>query len=105
VLEVRQLSASSLGRQRWSISWQLISDEPLAIDSLWLPHSRFRAEEIDFSPPATPDTVDTPIFCDASPGEVIDNAFLILRAGRRRIFVRLRIEMSSFPRAVVEAIT
>ena len=102
---MRQLSARPLGSHCWSIAWQLTADPPLAIDGVWLPHSRFRAEEIAFSPPATLDVFETSVLCDAGPGEVIDNAFLILRAGRRRIFVRLRIEMASSPQAIVESIT
>jgi hypothetical protein len=111
MLEVEQASAGSAAGS-WLIRWRIRNPDPapLSIDSVWLPHSRFRGQEQRLEPPlvvppADERWLDSTVICEAQPGEVVENAFLILRTGAGRIFVRLRVDVQAEPRATVEAIT
>ena len=87
----------------WRIGWQVanLGGKQVEIVEAWLPHGRFRAEREPFSPPLVLDAGESTLVysrvrCSAEPGEIVENAFLILRAGFGardwRVFSRLRVE-------------
>ena len=77
------------------------------IHSAWLPHSRFRGDECAFDPPLIVPAAGEARFESrlAWDGQLVENAFLILRAGTIRVFARLRVPAGAAPQAIVEAIT
>jgi len=109
MLAVAQVEARRSG-DRWLITWRFDADEPEQISSVWLPHSRFRAEAVAFAPaiqvpPAA--LVTTDVWCDGIPGESIVNAFVIARTANGPRYFRLRVDLAEGgePRAVVERST
>jgi hypothetical protein len=93
-------AASACGR--WLCTWRIqnLSQEPLQLLSVGLPHSRFRSEEQELSPapellPGESAHLTLPVACCEPMGTVVENAFLILRVLWReqpwRIFARLRV--------------
>jgi hypothetical protein len=96
------------------VRWQLANPTaaPLELVDSWLPHGRFFAERQAFQPPLTLPAgargiVERSVRCVAEPGEVIENAFLILRVrwcGQPwRVLARLRVERL-VPDSVVVAV-
>ncbi len=87
VVSVAPLVVRSAGvPDQWLVTWRLANqgDRPLAVLAAWKPHGRFRAPERAFDPPLrlAPGeslTLDLAVTGGGEPGEVVENAFLILR--------------------------
>ena len=90
----------------WRIGWVIANfgSKQAEIFEAWLPHGRFRGDREAFSPSRVVAAGESTLFysvvrCSAEPGEIVENAFLILRVGFRarewRVFTRLRIERTS----------
>ncbi len=76
--------------------WQVTNEgaTPLRLLETWLPHERFRGEtrrhDLDISPGGSA-TLDLPVATSGAAGEVLENAFLILRFEDWRVLARLTI--------------
>jgi hypothetical protein len=106
------------GRGRWRCTWRIqnLSHEPLQLLAAGLPHSRFRSEEQELSPPlkllpGESVRLALAVACREPAGTVVENAFLILRVLWReqpwRILARLRVvfDQHSAPQNSTEVIT
>ncbi len=102
----------------WKITWDVknIGSRPLQILSARLPHGQFRAGETRFNPPSElrpweKTQFQSSVRCDASPGLVTENAFIIFQVlwlgDRWRIFVRLRVTgtQDGRPETMTESVT
>lgn len=102
----------------WVISWRIknLSDRQLHLLAARLPHSQFRGGEIQLQPalevPSGQSAVlELSVACNEAPGEVVENAFLILRvlwSGEPwRILTRFRVLVDSegAPHTTTELIT
>jgi hypothetical protein len=102
----------------WLCTWRVknLSQEPLQLLTAGLPHSRFRSEEQELSPPpklllGESARLTLAVTCREPAGTVVENAFLILRALWRerpwRIFARLRVvlDQHSMPENCTEVVT
>ncbi len=73
----------------WRLAWQLVNlaEENVHIIEAWLPHGGFHAErQALLPPPVLAAAESTLIRCQvrsAAPGDVVENAFLILRSAAR----------------------
>jgi hypothetical protein len=114
-----QVSAERHGvMELWSIDW-LVDNESantLHILAVRLPHGQFKSEEQRFDPAIELSAgarrqFQTFIHCDEPAGLVTENAFVIFSVnwlgGRWRVFVRLRVMMTSDgrPETATELIT
>ena len=101
-----------------STRWELVNrtDEPIEVLESWFPHNQFHRPRQAFAPALTlAPRMSIQLVADvtfaAAPREVIENAFLILRARYQdqawRIFARLRIvcDDAGHPNPVVEALS
>jgi hypothetical protein len=102
----------------WRAGWSLVNQTGAPVELLesWLPHDQFHRKREAFEPvlvvaPGGRVVLTAEVNCLAAPGEIVENAFLILRArwtGRVwRIFVRLRVECNEDgqPTPYIEALT
>jgi hypothetical protein len=103
---------------RWRFGWRVqnLATRPMKLLSARLPHGKFRSDEKHFDPPlelrpGEMALVEMPAVCDERPGNVIENAFVILsvewQGDPYRIFVRLRVTINprGEPRTSTELIT
>jgi hypothetical protein len=103
-ITVRPLACRPTARpDRWRCAWQIANagGEPLELVATWLPHGRFRASEHVYRPPrplppGAGVRLARVVSCEGAAGEVVENAFLILRVaaadGRPwRVLARLTI--------------
>jgi hypothetical protein len=118
-IEVEQAECGASEKPgRWLFKWRVrnVSETPMRLLSLRVPHGKFKAEERNFRPPvkiaAEHDIiVDLAVACQEPPNTIIENAFLILVVNRQdnhwRFFVRLRITLDpqAQPKATTESIT
>jgi hypothetical protein len=110
-LRVGVESVQPAGAGTWLVTWSLASQgEPVALESAWVPHGRFRgAGRLNFSPARElPLSLAMTVHADEAPGTVVENAFLILRLSTGwRVFVRMRVEFdaSGEPRPIPELVT
>ena len=70
----------------WKVTWSIhnLADSPLTILAARLPHGKFRGKEIQLKRPLDLEPNGTGYLeleaqCDEAPGNVIENAFLIMR--------------------------
>ncbi|MGE5307352.1 MAG: hypothetical protein ACM3TN_28940 [Alphaproteobacteria bacterium] len=118
-IELRQLSAERNRRKdSWRIGWRLKNQgrRRLRIQAVKLPHGQFKSEQIPFEPaidlsPDEETEFQTLVRCDEPPGDVTENAFVILYviwlSGPWRVFVRLRVVVGfdGKPQATTESVT
>ena len=87
---------------RWLFKWRVrnVTEMPMSLLSVRVPHGKFKAEERKFGPSvkiAAQDhfILDLAVACEEPPNTIIENAFLILlvswQENQWRFFVRLRI--------------
>jgi len=106
------------GADEWRVTWRIadLGDEPLTLLAAWQPHGRFRGAEQPLEPPPRlqpgEDTrLLLSVACAGTPGEVVENAFLILRVrwgdAAWRVLTRLTLRFGDdrVPTIVPEAIT
>ena len=100
----------------WRIQWRIANEGtgPLRIVSSWLPHGRFRGEERAHDAAVAPGasvTLELDAKGEGRAGEVVENAFLILRVeqdnARWRVLARItvRFDETRAPRPAVEVVT
>ena len=85
-IEVEQAECSAKEKPgRWLFKWRVrnVSETPMSLLSVRVPHGKFKAEESKFGPPvkiaAEHDIiVDLAVACQEPPNTIIENAFLIL---------------------------
>jgi hypothetical protein len=96
--------AVPLGQRRWKLRWELVNDadQALEITSAWLPHARFRSDQVDYVPPLVVVAggklaLELAGSVDDEEGPVVENGFILLRTRWReepwRIFVRVRVTL------------
>ena len=116
---VAQVSVSASGEINvWTVEWTIANNGAgtIAILSARLPHGQFKSPEQRFDPPLKLDQAGQVRFralvhCNASPGLVTENAFIIFQVlwfdEMWRLFVRIRVvvEPSGEPQTAVELIT
>ena len=103
---------------RWMFKWRVrnVTETPMSLLSVRLPHGKFKAEERRFGPVlkvAAQDhfILDLAVACEEPPNTIVDNAFLILlvswQENQWRFFVRLRIMVNEQgqPQTTTESIT
>ena len=97
----------------WRVTWRIHNEgpRPIALEAAWVPHGRFRGEgRVPLArrlEPGQATAVDLTVQSHEVPGTVVENAFLILRTWKWRIFVRMRVEFddASKPGPMVELVT
>jgi hypothetical protein len=102
----------------WLFKWRVqnVTEMPMSLLSVRVPHGKFKAEERRFGPAlkvAAQDhfILDLAVACEEPPNTIIENAFLILlvswRQNHWRFFVRLRIMVDDEeqPQTTIESIT
>ena len=118
-IAVEQVEPSrSQNRGRWLFKWRVrnVTETPMSLLSVRLPHGKFKAEERKFGPGvkvAAQDhfILDLVVACQEPPKTIIENAFLILlvswQKNQWRFFVRLQItiDQQGHPAATTESIT
>jgi hypothetical protein len=110
-LRIEVESVRPAGAGAWQVSWRLASQgEPVALESAWVPHGRFRgAGRLTFAPPRPlPLTLDMLVQADEAPGTLVENTFLILRLSSGwRVFIRMRVEFDAeaVPHPIPELVT
>jgi hypothetical protein len=110
-LRVGVESIQPAGAGVWQVTWSLASEgEPVALESAWVPHGRFRgAGRLKFAPPRElPLALSMLVHADETPGTVVENTFLILRLSTGwRVFVRMRVEFDAagVPQPIPELVT
>jgi hypothetical protein len=118
-IEVEQVErGTSDSPGRWLFKWRVrnVTETPMSLFSVRVPHGKFKGEERKFAPAikiAADDhfIIDLAIDCQEPPKTIVDNAFLILlvnwRKNQWRFFVRLRIriDQQGQPEATTESIT
>ncbi len=117
-IEVLQLSPASGGPGVWRVAFEVRNsgDGPVGLLEAWLPHGRFRAEAVPLSeqPPLASGAnvrLDFAVRFDEQPGELVENAFVILRVRWRdeewRVLARLAVtaDADGSPTASTELIT
>src|SRR5688572_15055586 len=101
-LSITPVAIERAGESSWRIRWEIanLSRGPVELVEVWLPHSGFNAARHVLEPSRTLLPRETVIFetgvrCSAQPGEIVENAFVILRVGSDgrewRVFARLRV--------------
>ena len=118
-IEVEQVEPSRRDNSgRWSFQWRVrnLTEAPLSLLSVRVPHGRFKGEEREFGlavEVAAQDhfILDLVVACREPPNTVIENAFLILlfnwQENHWRFFVRLQITIDhqGRPATTTESIT
>ena len=118
-IEVEQVEPSRRDNSgRWSFQWRVrnMTELPLSLLSVRVPHGRFKAEERRFGPAvkiAAQDhfILNLAVACREPSNTVIENAFLILlfnwQENHWRFFVRLQITIDhqGRPATTTESIT
>jgi hypothetical protein len=118
-IEVEQVERStSRDPGRWLFKWRVrnVTETPMSLLSVRLPHGKFKTEERRFGPGlkvAAQDhfILDLAVACEEPPNTIVDNAFLILlvswQENQWRFFVRLRIMVNEQrqPQTITESIT
>lgn len=103
---------------RWLAAWRIhnLSDRPLEVVTVRLPHGRFRGQERELDPPprlapGESYLLELSVACNEPPGTIVENAFVILRVmwdGKPwRVLARLRIntDAKGVPTNTVELVT
>jgi hypothetical protein len=116
VEQVEPSRSEKLGR--WLFKWRVrnVTETPMSLLSVRVPHGKFKAEERKFLSQveiAARDhfIVDLAVACQEPPNTIVDNAFLILLVNWQenywRLFVRLRIMVNEQqqPQTTTESIT
>ena len=116
VEQVERGTTENLGR--WLFKWRVrnVTETPMSLLSVRVPHGKFKTGERKFVPPVKIDVkdqfiLDLAVACEEPPNTIIDNAFLILlvdwHANQWRFFVRLRISVDQqrHPETATESIT
>lgn len=110
------LEALSPGRGAgvWRATWRIrdLGKRPLTVRQAWHPHPRFRGRRRGLAlrvAAGASAAIELPVRTDVAPGEIVENAFLILQvtsARRRwRALARLRLRgTDGRPRVTVEAV-
>ena len=106
------------GRGLWRIRWHVenLGRQLLQLEAARFPHGQFRADEQSFDQVISLDhgeraEFEATVACDAKPGAIVENAFVIFSAIWRdnpwRIYVRLRVSVNrqGEPAALTELIT
>jgi hypothetical protein len=117
VIDLRQISAER-NRDTWNFAWSVknTGPRPLQILAVRLPHGQFKSEENHFEPAidlkqGEETRIQTPVRCNEPPGDVTENAFVILHVIWQgepwRIFTRVRVVVNSDgkPQTTTESIT
>jgi hypothetical protein len=118
-IEVEQAECgTSKDPGRWLFKWRVrnVTETPMSLLSVRVPHGKFKAEERKFWPAlkvAAQDhfILDLAVACEEPPNTIVDNAFLILlvswQENQWRFFVRLRIMVNEQgqPQTTTESIT
>ena len=117
-IEVLQLGSASGGPGAWSVAFEVRNsgDGPVGLLEAWLPHGRFRAEAVPLgerSPLASGASMglEFTVRFDEQPGELVENAFVILRTRWRneewRVLARLAVtaDVDGSPLASTELTT
>lgn len=118
-IEVEQFEPSrSENSGRWLFKWRVrnVTETPMSLLSVRVPHGKFKAEERKFVPSAKIAAqdhfiIDLAVACEEAPNTIVDNAFLILlvnwQENLSRFFVRLRIMVNEQgqPQTKTESIT
>jgi hypothetical protein len=118
-ISLRQVSlCPGSGGGLWRIRWHVenLGGQRLQLKAARFPHGQFRADEQNFGRAISLDhgecgEFEATVACDAKPGEIVENAFVIFSATWRdnpwRIFVRLRVVVNEQgePEALTELIT
>jgi hypothetical protein len=105
-VSVLQAGSASGGPGAWRVAFEVRNsgDGPVGLLEAWLPHGRFRAEAIPLneqSPLASGASVRLEFIVgfDEQPGELVENAFVILRVRWRdeewRVLARLAVTADS----------
>jgi hypothetical protein len=87
---------------RWHITWQIhnLEREGITLRAARLPHGKFKSEERIFEkglavPGGANATVEFSVNCQGAPGDVVDNAFLLIEIDwlqdAWRVFVRFQV--------------
>ena len=116
VEQVERGTSEKLGR--WSFQWRVrnLTEAPLSLLSVRVPHGRFKGEEREFRPAVKVAAqgqfiLDLVVACQEPPNTVIENAFLILlvnwQENQWRFFVRLQITIDEqgLPAVTTESVT
>ena len=118
-IEVEQVEPSrSENSGRWLFRWRVrnVTETPMSLLSLRVPHGKFKAEDRRCGPAVKIEAQDhfileLDIACQEPPNTIVENAFLILlvnwQENHWRVFVRLRItvDQQAQPAATTESIT
>jgi hypothetical protein len=103
---------------RWLFKWRVrnLTETPMILLSVRVPHGKFKAEERKFGPPVKIEAqdhfiLDLSVACREPPNTRVENAFVILllnwQENHWRFFVRLRIavDQQGRPETTTESIT
>jgi len=117
-IDVLQAGRASGEAGAWRVVFEVrnAGDRPVELLEAWLPHGRFRAEAVSLSEqPLLASGASTQLTFtvgfDEPPGEIVENAFVILRALWRdqewRVLTRLAVtsDADGSPLAATELIT
>ena len=118
-IEVEQVERGTSERLgRWLFQWRVrnMTEAPMSLLSVRVPHGRFKGEEREFGPAAKVAAqdhfiLDLVVACQEPPNTIIENAFLILllnwQENQWRFFVRLQItiDQQGRPATTTESIT
>jgi hypothetical protein len=118
-IEVEQVECGrSKNPGRWLFQWRVrnVTEIPMSLLSVRVPHGKFRAEERNFGPPVKISAqshliLELAIACQEPPNTIVENAFLIplvnWQGNDWRFFVRLRItvDQQGHPQTTTESIT
>jgi hypothetical protein len=112
-IEVTGCEACAVAAGRWRVTFRVVNrDSSTAyLTDAWLPHGRFRGDgHVSLSASVPPEGfcyLTLGVSSHEEPGTVVENCFLILRAGASRVFARMRVEFDATgaARPVVEATT
>ena len=118
-IELRQLTAErNAAMEPWKITWLLTNrgTHRLRVHAVRLPHGQFKSAEDSFDPaielrPNGQTQFQTFVRCDEPPGEITENAFVILYVAWLdepwRVFARIRVIVDSEgkPLATTESVT
>jgi hypothetical protein len=118
-IEVEQVEHGTSEKPgRWLFKWRVrnLTETPMILLSVRVPHGKFKAEERKFGPPVKIEAqdhfiLDLSVACREPPNTRVENAFVILllnwQENHWRFFVRLRItvDQQGRPETTTESIT
>jgi hypothetical protein len=113
MIAIEMLDVTRAGTE-WRLRWQVTnaSTDPVRLVSVQAPHGKFRGDLMDLNKMLVETAiVEQLVRVDASPGEDIENAFLIFLVGSddqtRRVLFRLRVHINDdgTPAPAIEAVT